>query len=303
MKGRVCIIANKGSGRRNAERIRQAMLALAEGLEEPPTLRLVRSGRRLARAARSAVAEGFGTIVAAGGDGTVAAVADELVGTGVALAALPLGTFNFFARRLGLPEDPVQAAGVLARGRAEPMDVAEVNGRVFLNNASLGMYPAILAERESFYHRFGRSRLVAYWSVLRTIFTYSDTQWLVVHSDGDRQVIRTPSVFVAASAYQLRYYGLEGADLLAEGKLAIFMAPDVGRWKMIRIALRLALGWARSYQDFTLLGGSDVVIEAPHRSRRTVARDGEYGKMTAPFRFQMKKAALWVVEPDGADRA
>ncbi len=302
MKGRVCIIANKGSGKRNAERIRQAARALGEGLDEPPVLRLVGSGRKLGAAARAAVAEGFDTIVAAGGDGTVAAVADVLVGTGVALAALPLGTFNFFTRGLGLPEDPVRAAEMLARGQNRPMDVAEVNGRVFLNNASLGMYPAILAQREHIYQRFGRSRLLAYWSVLRTVFTYSDSAWLVVHSDGDRQVVRTPSVFVAASAYQLRCYGLEGEDLLREGKLAVFMAPDVSRWRMIGIALRLACGRARSYQDFTLLGSSDMLIEAPRRRRRTVARDGEYGKMAAPFRFQMKKGALVVVMPDTAGR-
>jgi diacylglycerol kinase family enzyme len=111
----------------------------------PLQYRLVKRGVEVGPAAETAVRDGFRTIVAAGGDGTVASVASRLVDTERHLGILPLGTFNYVARNLGIPTALSDAVQVLAEGRERTIDVGDVNGRVFLNNASLGAYVAILA--------------------------------------------------------------------------------------------------------------------------------------------------------------
>ena len=101
-------------------------------------------------------------IVAAGGDGTVSAVAANVAGTGIPLGVLPLGTLNHFARDLGLPFDVEEAVRVLKSGRAIAVDTGEVNGHTFMNNSSIGLYPRLVRYRNQQQHRLGRGK----WSAL-----------------------------------------------------------------------------------------------------------------------------------------
>src|SRR5688572_9538807 len=104
---------------------------------------------RLTETARRLADGRYAAIVAAGGDGTVSAVAAGLAGTGTPLAVMPLGTLNHFARDLGMSKDLDECARAIARGETMPIDVGEVNGRVFINNASIGIYPEIVMERDA----------------------------------------------------------------------------------------------------------------------------------------------------------
>jgi hypothetical protein len=145
---RICVICNENSGRnsREAQAIQTAMAVLGPGA----LLRQVK-GEDLDDAAREAVAQDFDAIVAAGGDGTIMTVAGTLMDQGQRFGVLPFGTFNYFARGLGIPEDPKGAAEVILRGATRRVSLAEVNGQIFLNNISLGIYPAILRTREDVY--------------------------------------------------------------------------------------------------------------------------------------------------------
>src|SRR5436305_8905052 len=105
-------------------------------------------GEEICDAARAAVKAGAGAVVAGGGDGTVRAVASVLVGGEVPLGVLPLGTLNHFATDLEIPTDLAEAAKVIAEGEGRPLDVGEVNRATFLNNSSLGFYPAPLQARD-----------------------------------------------------------------------------------------------------------------------------------------------------------
>src|SRR4030095_8006816 len=84
----------------------------------------------------------------AGVDATVSAVAGVVRGTGTALGILPFGTLNHFAKDLHIPLDPADAARVIAACKRMSVDVGEVNGRCFINNASLGLYPGMVKERD-----------------------------------------------------------------------------------------------------------------------------------------------------------
>ena len=292
----ICVIMNVASGKQKDIAVEDALRA---GFERHPgrfTLRAIRAGGSLTDETDRAVAEGFGIIVAAGGDGTICAVASRLVGSGRTMGLLPMGTFNFFARGLGVPEDVDEAIDLVATGTPRTVSVGEVNGRVFLNNASLGLYPAILQQREGTYRRWGRSRLAAHWSVLVTFFKFHRPLSLRVTVDGVPRRARTPLAFVARSSYQLDQYELDGGDCVRRGRFALFLAPDSNRWELLLYVLRLARGRMEPGRDFDLVCGDEIEIET-RRRRRLVARDGERERMASPFRFRVRKDALKVIAP------
>ena len=103
-------------------------------------------------------------IVAGGGDGTINQVASRLLDSEVSLGVLPMGTLNHFAKDMGIPLELDQAIAVIATSRARLIDVGEVNGRLFLNNSSIGLYPDVVHEREHQQQRLGRGKWLAFGS-------------------------------------------------------------------------------------------------------------------------------------------
>lgn len=297
-----CVILNAASGASGPEDSEATLRECFRAGAERVRILTVSEGRDLQGAIAQAVEAGHPVLVAAGGDGTIAAVAEAAMAHGRTLGILPMGTFNFVARGLGIPEELGPAAAHLLEGRAHAVPVAEVNGRLFLNNASLGIYPAILREREGIYRRWGRSRLAAYWSVLRTVTGAFRPLHLRVTVDGTPVRTRTPLVFVARSAYQLDHYGLEGAEAVRQGRFALFVAPDAAPLRLAVIALRLALGGLRPGRDIALVACDEIVVETGAR-RLLVAHDGERTMHDTPLRFRIRPDALKIIVPDVAASA
>lgn len=296
MTADICVLMNLGSGKRRGIEMARELQAHFDRHPGRFKLRLLRSGKQITPEAARAVREGFSTVVAAGGDGTISAVASSLVGSEVRLGILALGTFNYVARSLGLPEEIDKAVDVLARGETRLLDTGEVNGRVFLNNASLGAYPAILENREQVYRRWGRSRIAAYWSVFTTLANFHSPLTLSVTIDGVVRPFRSPLVFVSNNSYQLDLLGLEGSDCIQSGRFALFVTADSGRRDLLRHALRLATRTTAKRRDFELLCGDDIVVETA-KPQRLVALDGERERMQSPFRFRVRRKSLNVVVP------
>lgn len=297
---RICVILNVGSGKRDQVSTPDAVRAAFAGQGADITLKVVRKGSQLQATARRALDDGFGIIVAAGGDGTIGAVASALSGSGATMGILPLGTFNYFARSLDVPFDISEAAKVIVEGHTVPLRVATVNGSLFLNNASFGAYPAILETREAIYHRWGRSQIAAYWAVLKTLAQVRPPLRLRLTIDGESRDVRSPLVFVVNNAYQLKQMSLEGVDEIEAGRLVVFVAPDSTRLGMIRHAAAIALGRAESNRNFELLSGESIQISSmdrPSTSKRTVARDGERERLRGPFEFRVVNDALRVTVP------
>lgn len=302
MGRRVCIIANAGAGRKLDEAADARLHEALDRHEGVFDFRRLGPDEDLGTAAAAAAREGFDVVAAAGGDGTINAVASALADPeapeGVKLGVLPLGTFNYVARGLGLPLELDAAADLLAEGAARPLDVGDVNGRLFLNNASLGAYPAILETRETIYQRLGRSRAAAHLSVLRTLAEFRSPLDARVAVDGTPRRRRTPLVFVAANAFQLERFGLEeGAEHVRAGEFAVFMPPDLSRPQLVSFAVRLGLGLLEPGRDFELFHGREIVIET-RRPVRQVARDGERERMRSPFTFRLRRNALQVIAPE-----
>lgn len=294
---RVCAILNKNSGKKRGQEIEAELQdRLAPQTAHFEMRRPAHSGQIGAAAAR-AVRDDFDLILAIGGDGTQAAIAQEVAGTDKVMGVIPAGTFNYFSRELGCGETVSEGIDTILNARPARIGVGQVNGRVFLNNVSFGAYPEILQRRESLYRRWGRSRAAAYWSVIVALADMRRPLDLTAEVHGAEMRYHTALAFVAKSAYQLESFGLdEGAHAVRDGRLALFIARAEGPVGLIRAALRLAFGLTARDSDFDLITSDEIEIEAGPASR-LVAHDGEKSRMKGPFKLRVLPDALTVLVP------
>ena len=247
-------------------------------------------------AARQAAAGDTDAVVAAGGDGTVSTAAAALAGGEVPLGIVPLGTLNHFARDLGLPQDLEGAAGTVAAGRVRAVDVGEVNGRVFLNNSSIGLYPELVEGREELRQRAGLGRWTAMLYAATAVLRRFPLLALTLQADGRSATLRTPFVFVANNAYELRLLALGRRRALDAGELSVYISSHQSRLGLLGLALRTALGLLHQDRDFRTLSLRALAIHTPRRTLR-VAADGEVRRTPVPIRYCVRPGALRVLAP------
>ncbi|MTH77582.1 diacylglycerol/lipid kinase family protein [Paracoccus aestuariivivens] len=301
-RARVCVIVNLGSGRKAGDAIADQIRQRLQDRVARFDLRRVTKGSDLPAIAASAVSEGFDLIVAAGGDGTQAAIAGAVVDSAATMVVIPAGTFNYFARDLGVGETVDKALEVLDSPHQRRIHVGEINGMLFLNNVSFGAYPEILKRRESIYKRWGRSRIAAYWSAVAALWNLRHPLRLTVRANGREQQFTTALAFVAKSAYQLESFGLDGAKDIREGRVALLIARARRPGPLVRSALRLAMGKSARYEDFDLISADRMEIETLPR-HEYIAHDGEKMWMDSPFSVRVRHRALAVLVPaDSAGR-
>jgi len=290
------VILNSKSGRRGAADLVPKLKSLAEALRVNCEIVTVRNPSQVIEASRKAGRGQCDIVIAGGGDGTINAVASGLVGTGKPLGVLPLGTFNYFAREMGVPTDLESAFRTCFEGETLPVTIGDVNGQVFLINASIGLYPIILAVREQTYARWGRSRLIAHLSVLKALLRLRLNMNLTITSDGKRRHIRTPLLFVARNATQLDEFKVPGVRCVSEDGFSVYALRSIGRLGLIRIVWHALIGKLEPKYDFDMVCTNAMRVES-RRMLRAVAFDGERAKMLAPIEFRVRRAALNVRVP------
>jgi diacylglycerol kinase family enzyme len=248
-----------------------------------------------AQAAELAYGEGFRTLIAAGGDGTVRAVASVAVQSGCTLGVLPAGTLNHFAAALGIPADFEQAADIIAAANTALVDVAEVNGRFFVNNSSLGFYPAMVVLRKTEEKR-GHSRWAA--TVRAAVLTLIRLPVLHVRLTAREARIErtTPLVFVGNNEYQMEGPNAGARQSLRDGVLFVSIAHATTRLDVIQIALRALVGRLTDMDGFDAFSTSEAVVES-RRSPVRVSLDGEVTIMKSPLRYRIHPGALRVLVP------
>jgi len=245
--------------------------------------------------AKNSVQEKWGIVMAGGGDGTINTVASYLIGTEKILGILPLGTLNHFAKDLRIPLDLEGAAQTVISGHPLLVDVAEVDGRIFLNNSSLGLYPTIVREREK-HQRLGSGKWPAFlWAAVSALRRYP---FLHVHliAAGERFDLRTPFVFVGNNGYAMEKLNIGSRERLDRGQLSLYVTNRIGRWGLVRLAVRALLGRLREEKDFLPLLTDEVKIETKRRHLR-VAFDGEVDLMPTPLHYRSRPGALRVMAP------
>jgi diacylglycerol kinase family enzyme len=235
-------------------------------------------------------------IVAAGGDGTVSAVASALVDTPIPLAVLPSGTLNHFARDIGVPEDPAAAVRIALGGKARAVDVGEVNGRIFINNAGIGLYPTIVRRREKQQRRLGRGKWHAMLWAMHAVLRSHPFLDLTITLDGAEQRRRTPFVFVGNNPYQMEGFMIGLRERLDTGVLSVYLSHRRGRLGLLLLAMRALFGRLLQAHDFEAASVSELRIESRH-TRLLVATDGEVSAADMPLVFRIRPRALRVMTP------
>ena len=258
---------------------------------------------KIATEAAQQAAAAHGVLVAAGGDGTINAVARQAVEHGCAFGVLPQGTFNYFARTHGIPEELDAAVHALLQATLQPVQVGMVNDRVFLVNASIGLYPKLLEERELDKKQFGRSRLVAALSALKTILSPHRRLRLVLDIDGKLQRLRTATFFVGNNRLQMEQVGIPPLTAaLEDGHLAAVAPRTTGKLGMLWLLLHGALGRLGEAEQLATYPFKRMRVKvrtlAPRR-RIKVATDGEITHMRMPLEFCVLEAQLLLLKPGG----
>ena len=248
-------------------------------------------------AAQALVRERPPCIVAAGGDGTVSAVASALAGSDVPLALLPTGTLNHFARDVGLPAELADCVRVAVAGNTKAVDVGEVNGRVFINNASIGLYPAIVRRREKQQRRLGRGKWHAMLWAMHTVLRSHPFLYLAIELDGVSQQRRTPFVFVGNNEYLMEGFTMGLRERLDSGVLSVYLSHRRGRIGLLLLALRALFGRLQQAKDFEAANVSELRIESHRHKRLLVATDGEVSALDMPLEFRVRPRALKVIVP------
>jgi YegS/Rv2252/BmrU family lipid kinase len=265
----------------------------AAGIDGPVELA---SAPALADRARAAAGAGADLVVAGGGDGTISGIAGALAGTKTALGVLPLGTLNHFARDLGIPLELTEAARVIASGQARAVDVAEVNGRVFVNNAAIGLYPLMLVDRDSQRQRLGRSkRLAVLVASLRTMANFH-RQRLRLSVGGGEARVDTPLLFVGNNDYRLSLPGAGRREQLDGGELCVLVMRSKTLPGFLAATARALIGLGRKDDMVRVDGVTQLRVESALPSLQ-LGVDGETVRLRTPLDFRIHPMALHVVTP------
>jgi diacylglycerol kinase family enzyme len=259
-----------------------------------PDITLARSGDEMIARAEKAVADGAPLVVAGGGDGTINAVASALVGSRTRLGVLPLGTLNHFAKDLKHSAGPRWGGAQRGAGAGRQIDVGEVNGRIFLNNSSLGIYPDIVRDREQ-QQKLGRGKWLAFGHALFAALRRFPFMSVRLTINGEAHLRRTPFVFIGNNEY-LQGLTMSARERLDSGKLCLYVAQKPTRLGLLRYALHALFGKLAQARDFDVLSAPELVIETRHHRMR-VATDGEVTHMQPPLCYRSRAAALSVIVP------
>lgn len=295
-------VINAASGRHDAQTTRDVIGAALRASARTGELLFARPDE-LARVAQQAAATAIArrtAVVVVGGDGTINSVAQAAHMQGCAMGVVPQGTFNYFARTHGIPTDPAEAAQSLLCSVPVPVQVGLINETVFLVNASLGLYPELLQDREAYKARFGRSRLVAFGSTLVTLLREHRQLRLCIELGASAREVTTPTLFVGNNRLQLEQVGLSEAQALDEGCIAAVMLRPIGALAMFWLLVRGSfgtLGEANTVESFKF----HRMVVKPRRalSRRMVkvAFDGEVNWMRWPLEFRVSPKPLYLLKP------
>jgi diacylglycerol kinase family enzyme len=257
-------------------------------------------GDRIAAEAKAALAT-VNVIVAAGGDGTVSAIASVMAGSGKPMGVLPSGTLNHFAKDMRLPIDLPDAARVIAHGKPRAIDVAEVNGRVFINNSSIGFYPHVVQHRDRQMERLGRGKWMAMLVAWLSVFRRDPTVLVRLTSDdGQTQICKTPFVFVGNNRYEIDLLNLGARTALDRGELCVYFTRRTGRWGLITLAARALFNRLNQSRDFEMKLVKELWIETG-KTKLSVSLDGEVTYLQPPLHYQIRPGQLQVMLDGGTE--
>lgn len=274
----------------------------ANGLDV--NIRLAKSGDEIGKFANAAAESDAEIVVAGGGDGTIGSVAGAIYKSNKTFGILPLGTLNNFSKDLGIPQDIVGAVRVIAAGHTGEIDLAEVNGRIFINNSSIGLYPRIVRKREH-HQRLGKGKWnAAFWAAVQ-MFRRSRFVRVRIEIDGKTFVRKTPFVFVGNNEYEMDLYNIGRRPAINAGKLSVYFLHHGGRMGVIKLLLKTLIGTVKQWHEFEAVMTESLTIDTK-RGAIPVAFDGEVAALQTPLCYRSLPKSLKVIvpspDPEEADK-
>jgi diacylglycerol kinase family enzyme len=290
------VIMNRRSGAGNKAALRQEIEAAFTVAGWKVEFILV--GRRdLHSRTRQIVAQAPGAVVVAGGDGTINAVAAACLEADRPLGIMPAGTFNYIARNLQVPTEVSQAVSVIVNGAIRRVDVGEMNGRIFLNNAGFGLYVTMIEQRERDKRRFGRRRIVAFLSGIRCLLSTHPLYAVELVADGQSKHCLTTTLFFVCNALQLKDFNLAAVECLQHQKLAVLSLRLHRRWEIARAAWAALTGTLDQADTTDAFCAGSVRMQTRRQRALRVAIDGEIVLLRPPLDVRFRTGALQVFAP------
>jgi diacylglycerol kinase family enzyme len=245
-----------------------------------------------------AIAErGDPLVIVGGGDGTVSAAVSGLAGSDTLLGILPLGTLNHFARDAGIPLTLDQAAQLIADRPERRVDVAEMNGSLFINNSAIGLYPLMVIDRDLQRVRLGRSkRLAMIVASLRTLARFNHQRLTLTVNEEEKSRLDTPLLFVGNNDYRLDLRAPGRRESLEDGELCVMVMRKKTRLGLIAASVRALFDLSRP-DDMVRVDGVERLRVASRRSQLAVSLDGEVVSAATPLEYRIRKRALRLIAP------
>ena len=245
-----------------------------------------------------AIAErGDPLLIVGGGDGTVSAAASALAGTHTVLGILPLGTLNHFSRDLAIPADLGEAAKLIAGGGERSVDVAEMSGRIFINNSAIGLYPLMVVDRDLQRRHLGRSkRLAMIVASIRTLARFNHQRLTLTVNEEEKARLETPLLFVGNNDYRVDLGAPGRRERLDDGKLCVLVMRKNTRLGLIAASIRTLFNRSRP-DDMARIDHVERLRVSSRRNQLTVSLDGEVVRAEPPLDYRIRKRALRVIAP------
>ncbi|MCA9339079.1 NAD(+)/NADH kinase [Candidatus Saccharibacteria bacterium] len=230
------------------------------------------------------------TIVAIGGDGTISAVAGIVANTKAILAPLPGGTLNHFTKDLGIPQNIDEAIKNLKNAQQHKIDVASVNDTIFINNSSIGLYPASLKIREETEDALGKW-LAAALGIFRAIIHYKTYNIKI-----GRKYFATPFIFIGNNSYKVSDFALTNRTSLKKGKVAVYLTKAQNRFALAKIFVHAAIGRLHKADGFESFLAEKITIETRRQKKIHVSHDGEISKLSTPLIYKILPKSLTILK-------
>jgi len=301
---RAVVLANAGAGTRALNRAHAADLKwrLSAAFVRAGVTAEIRvlDGKRLHKAASRALAQArrgdIDAVIAGGGDGSIRAVAATLAGTSVPLGIIPLGTRNHFAKDLGLPLDIEGAAETIASGQTRMVDLGEVNGEIFINNSSIGIYPYLIIERDRRRARDGLAKWMAMVPAFLQMLRHFPRRRLRISAEDFARPYRTPCLFVGNNEYGMELFTFGRRHRLDAGRLWFYVVKPRTPLAFFWMVWRMSFGRINEARDLDRFELARAEVSA-RATQLSVALDGEVSFMHTPLHYRSRAQALRVIVP------
>ena len=260
-------------------------------------LEVVRVTRELdsSKLIRKKMSEGVRLFVAAGGDGTINTVIQPLVNSEAILGVIPVGTYNHFAKDLGIPLDWREALDVVVAGATKQVDTARINDRFFVNNVSMGLYPELVARREEKGRDYPRWKARLY-AALATLRKYPHVA-VTLESEHHQEAVRTHVLMISNNSYDLSRLGIEAPrGALEAGRLSLYWLPHVSRLALATFVAHYLAGRVHTAPGFRSFRTSRVRVQSS-KKRFHLGVDGEVVTMETPLVIAIEPQSLSVKVP------